>query len=467
METEKKSKMFKLPHTYVILVICILVVAAGTYLIPAGQYDRVDFEGRQVVDVASYAVQESNPTGFFELFKAIPQGMQNSAQIIFFIFIVAGCFNIVMATGSIEKGIGRLALVSKGKEKILIPFVMFVFSMGGATFGLAEELVAFVPIGIALSRAIGYDAMVGTAIIVLGGACGFDAGFLNPFTVGVAQSIAQVPMFSGFGFRLVVLAVMLLLSSLYVLRYAKKVKADPRLSLVADLEEAEKHKKIDLDNLEKLNRRDVAIILSVIIILCILVFGVFKYNWYLNELAALFIILGLVAGFIGGFGPSRIAAEFVEGAKGIVFGALVVGIANSILVVMQNGMIIDSVVHGLASLVSHLPKGIASVGMMLIQVVINFFIPSGSGQAAATMPIMTPLADVIGITRQTAVLAYQFGDGFSNTIIPTSAALMGNLSIAKISFEKWIKFVGPLILIWIAMGAVFMIIATATNYGPF
>lgn len=464
---ETKKKLFKLPHTYVILAICILIVAAGTYLIPAGQYDRVDIDGRQVVDVASYTVLESNPTGFFDLFKAIPQGMQNSGQIIFFIFIVAGCFNIVMATGSIEKGIGRLALVSKGKERILIPFVMFAFSLGGATFGMAEELVAFVPIGIALSRAIGYDAMVGTAIIVLGGACGFDAGFLNPFTVGVAQSIAEVPMFSGIGFRLIVLVVMLILSSLYVLHYAKKVKADPKLSLVADLEEAEQHKRIDLDKLEKLSIRDSAIILSVVIALGVLVYGVFKYGWYLTEIAALFIVLGLAAGFLAGFGPSRVASEFVEGAKGIVFGALVVGIANSILVVMQNGMIIDSVVHGLASLVSLLPKSLASVGMMLVQVVINFFIPSGSGQAAATMPIMTPLADVIGITRQTAVLAYQFGDGFSNTIIPTSAALMGNLSIAKISFEKWIKFVGPLILIWIAMGAVFMVVATAINYGPF
>lgn len=464
---EKKKKKFKVPHTYVILVAAILLVAVLTYIIPAGEYDRVDVDGRSVVDVSSYHAVEANPTGFFDFFKAIPEGMNDACSIIFLIFILGGCFNIIMATGAIEKGIGRLAIASRGKEKLLIPVVLFTFSLAGGTFGMSEEGIAFVPVGVALARAIGYDAIVGMSIVALGLACGFSSGFMNPFTVGVAQGIAEVPMFSGMGLRLCVWVVMLIITTIYIMRYAKKVKQDPRLSIVAELEETEKDQKIDLENLEKMTGRDIAIILTVVACLAVMVFGISKYGWYFTEICAIFIIMAIISGIIGKFGPSRMASEFVAGAKGIVFGALVVGIARGILVVMQNGLIIDSVVHGLASLISLLPKSVAAIGMMLVQVVINFFIPSGSGQAAATMPIMTPLADVIGLTRQTTVMAYQFGDGFTNSIIPTSAVLMGNLSVAKIPYEKWLKFIGPLMLIWIAMGAVFMIIATAINYGPF
>lgn len=199
----------------------------------------------------------------------------------------------------------------------------------------------------------------------------------------------------------------------------------------------------------------------------ILIYGVFKYGWYLTEIFALFIIMGLGAGILAGFGPSKIATEFVNGAKSIVFGALVVGIARTILVVMTDGMIIDSFLHALSGLIAYLPKSVAAVGMLLVQAVTNFFIPSGSGQAAATMPLMTPLADVLGLTRQTAVLAFQFGDGFTNNIIPTSSVLMGSLSVAKIPYERWLKYVAPLMGIWIVTCAVFMVIATVINYGPF
>lgn len=465
---EKKKKGFKMPHTFVILIACILLVAIGTYLIPAGTYDRVEMpDGRMVVDADSFTKVEQNPTGFFDLFKSIPNGMVAAADIIFFIFIVGGCFAIVMATGALQKGIGRLALAAQGKEKMLIPIVMAIFALGGSTFGMTEECIAFIPLGVALARAIGYDAVVGAAMVILGAACGFTAGFMNPFTVGVAQGIAELPLFSGIPMRIVIWFIMIIITSLYVLRYAGKVKGDPKLSLVADLEVEEKHKAIDLSTAEKMGGRDIAIVLTVVVIMAVLVYGVFKYGWYLTEICALFVIMGVIAGFLGGFGPSRIATEFVAGAKDIVFGALVVGVARAILVVMENGMIIDSVVHALASVIAALPKSIAAIGMYVVQVIINFFIPSGSGQAAATMPIMTPLADVIGLTRQTAVLAYQFGDGFTNSIIPTSAALMANLSVAKIPYEKWVKFITPLMGIWIVTGAIFMVIATVMNYGPF
>lgn len=465
METKKKA--FKLPHTYVILITVILIMAACTYVIPAGEYDRVEVDGRTVVDAASYHSVERNPVGFFELFKSIPEGYNEACAIIFFIFIIGGSFHIVTSTGAIEKGIGRLAKASRGRERLLIPLITFTFSLAGGTFGMSEEGIVFVPIGVALARAVGFDAIVGMAIVALGIGVGFSSGFMNPFTVGVAQGIAEVPTFSGMGLRLVVWAVMLIITVLYIMRYAKKVKQNPQNSIVRELEEEEKDSHIDLENLGSMTLRDKLILLSLLGVIIVLIYGVFNYGWYLTELCALFIILGILSGLIAGYSPSQIAQEFVIGAKDMVFGALVVGIARTILVVMTNGMIIDSIVHALASFISILPKGAAAVAMMLVQAIINFFIPSGSGQAAATMPLMTPLCDVIGLTRQTAVLAYQFGDGFTNSIIPTSAVLMGNLSVAKISYEKWLKFIAPLMGLWIAACAVFMIIATLINYGPF
>lgn len=466
---EKQKKKFVMPHTYVILFAVVIIMAICTYLIPAGQYNRVEdpHTNRMVVDPDSYTLVESNPTKPFDLFKAVPQGMDAACSIIFFIFIVGGSFNIIMATGAVERGIGKVAIASRGKEKLLIPLVVFIFSLGGATFGMSEECIAFIPIGVALARAVGYDAMVGCAIVSLGAAVGFNSAWMNPFTVGVAQGIAELPTFSGIGLRLVIWVVMVVITSLYIMRYANKVKKNPELSIVADVELKEKDQKIDLDNLGIMSGRDKLILLAFVGGMGILVYGVFKYGWYFTEICALFIIMGLVCALIAGHGPSRIAADFVEGARGIIFGALVVGIARAILVVMENGLIIDTIVHGLANLISFLPKSISAIGMMVVQVVINFFIPSGSGQAAATMPIMTPLADILGLSRQTAVLAFQFGDGFTNSIIPTSASLMANLSVAKISYDKWVKFVAPLIGIWVVCGIAFMIIATAINYGPF
>lgn len=365
------------------------------------------------------------------------------------------------------KSTEKLALATRGKEKIMIPIVMAIFALAGATFGINEEGIIFVPIGIALARAMGYDAIVGMSMVTLGASIGFSSGIMNAFTVGVAQGIAELPIFSGWGLRIAVWIVMLIITAIYVTRYARKVKADPTLSHVVELENAEKDQKLDLDNLQDLTKRDYLILLEVLICFGILIYGVFKYGWYLTEIFALFIIMGLGAGILAGFGPSKIATEFVNGAKSIVFGALVVGIARTILVVMTDGMIIDSFLHGLSGLIAYLPKSVAAVGMLLVQAVTNFFIPSGSGQAAATMPLMTPLADVLGLTRQTAVLAFQFGDGFTNNIIPTSSVLMGSLSVAKIPYERWLKYVAPLMGIWIVTCAVFMVIATVINYGPF
>ncbi len=216
-----------------------------------------------------------------------------------------------------------------------------------------------------------------------------------------------------------------------------------------------------------MNIRHKIILLTIVAGFAVIITGVFKYGWYIVEIGSTFLAMGIISGLIGGLGPSKIASEFVVGAKSIAFGALVVGVARGILIVMTDGLIIDTIVYGLANAIKALPKSLSVIGMYIVQVVINFFIPSGSGQASATMPIMVPLSDLLGITRQTAVMAFQFGDGFTNSIIPTSAALMGYLSMGNVPYEKWFKFIWPLMLIWIGTGMVFLIIANAISYGPF
>lgn len=465
---ETRTKM-KVPHTYVILFAVIIIMALLTYLIPAGEFGRVEDPntGRMVVDAASFHAVEQNPISFFGLFQSIPKGMSAASSIIFFIFIVGGSFQIITGTGAIEAGISRIAVKLEGKDKLMIPIFLVIFSFFGATIGMAEEAIVFVPIGIALARALGYDAIVGTAMITLGAACGFTSGFMNPFTVGVAQGIAELPLFSGIAFRLVILVVMLIVTTVYLLRYGNKVKSDPSYSIVHELEKEEKHKVIDLSQIPAFEKQHYLVLLTLIVGFGFIIYGVFKQGWYITEIASAFLAMGIIGGLLGKLGPSAISKEFVEGARGIVFGALVVGIARGILVVMQDGAIIDAIINGLALGIQNLPKSVAVLGMYIVQVIINFFIPSGSGQAAATMPIMVPLSDVLTINRQVAVMAYQFGDGFTNSIIPTSAALMGVLSVAKISYEKWVKFLWPLMLIWIVIGGAFLFIANMINYGPF
>ncbi len=465
----EKKKIFKIPHTYVILFMVILTMAILTYIIPAGEFLRVEDPntGRTVVDPASFENVAQNPTSFFDLWKSVPNGMTAASSIIFFIFIVAGSFNIINATGAVEAGISRVALKLKGKDMVMIPIFVVIFSIFGGTIGMAEETIVFVPIGIALARALGYDAIVGTAMILLGAACGFTSGFMNPFTVGVAQGIGELPLFSGIQFRLVILVVMVIVTSIYILRYGAKVKADPEKSIVRELELEEKHKVIDLSSLPEFKTEHYLVLLTLVVGLGVIIFGVFTYGWYITEISAAFLAMGVIGGFLGKMGPSQVSKEFVNGARGIVFGALIVGIARAILVVMQDGLILDTIIYGLANAIQNLPQAISVLGMYVVQVVINFFIPSGSGQAAATMPIMIPLADVIGVNRQVAVTAYQFGDGFTNSIIPTSATLMAVISLAGIAYEKWVKFLWPLMTIWLAIGAVFLVVANAINYGPF
>ncbi|MBT2583056.1 Na+/H+ antiporter NhaC family protein [Planococcus sp. ISL-109] len=458
MQNHKKGKKGgdRIPHTYAILFLIMIAAMVASYLIPAGQYEREEVDGRTIVIDNSFAEVDQSPVGFFELFKAIPTGMSEASNIIFYIFLVGGAFGIIRATGAIESGIAKAVDKLEKREKLLIPIIMILFSILGATIGMAEEVIIFVPIGIAVARAIGFDAMTGTAMVSLGAASGFIGGMLNPFTVGVAQGIAELQVFSGVGFRFGAYIFFLSFAIWYVMRYAAKVKKDPTQSVIYEIEKraTKSSTKDQAELLGAFNWRHGMVFLFLAIGLGVNVYGVFEWDWFLTELAASFVIIGFAAGLIGNLGVNRMFDAFVDGMKLVVFGALIVGFARAILVIMEQVVIMDTMIHGLASVISGLPNALTVIGMFFTQVVINFFIPSGSGQAATTMPIMTPLSDLLAIERQVAVLAYQYGDGITNSIIPTSAALMGYLAVAGIPYEKWVKFVWKLVLGWLVIALV-------------
>lgn len=460
-QSVNEEKRSKIPHTYAIIFIIIILATVASYFVPAGQFERVEVDGKTLVVAGSYETIESNPVSFFDMFKAIPQGMSKGATIIFYIFLVGGAFGIIRETGTIEAGINKVVRKLERREKLLIPFTMFVFSIAGATTGMSEESIIFVPIGIAIARAIGYDAITGTAMISLGAASGFIGGMMNPFTVGVAQSMAELQLFSGIGFRFVVYVFILALAIFYVMRYAAKVKKDPTKSIVYELELKAKQQKEQQDpnTLPVFNIRHALVLLIIVGGLGLNMYGVFKWEWYLTELTASFIIIGFAAGIIGGLRINKMFDSFVDGMKLVAFGALIVGFARAILVVLENGLIIDTMINSLAALIGSLPGTLNAVGMFFVQVITNFFIPSGSGQAATTMPIMVPLADLLGIERQVAVLAFQYGDGVTNSIIPTSAALMGYLAVAGIPYDRWVKFVWKLIAGWLVITTIALIVA--------
>lgn len=464
-----KNKKFEMPHIYVILFCIILAVSLLTYVIPAGVYDRVEdaATGRDLIDISSFHYVEGSPTSLMGFAKALPLGLYEAASIVFLILIIGGTMQVITSTGALVAVIGRLAKTLRGREKLMVPMFLLLFAIGGATFGLSDEVCVFVPVGILLARALGFDAITGTAMVALGAASGVTAGIFCPFTVGVAQTIAELPLFSGAKFRIIALGIFLIVTWYYIARYANKVKKNPELSIVADLELQQKDQHIDISNIPTLERRHIFVALTFVAGLGCAIYGIVKLGWYIDELAAVYLAIGVIGGLVGMLSPNRIAEEFASGAGSIVFGALVVGMAKSISVIIQDAQIMDTIVHGLAAAISLLPKSITVLGMYFIQLILNFFITSGSGLAATAMPIMVPLADVLGITRQTAVVAFQFGDGFTNSIIPTSSELLAYLTIAGIPYTKWVKFIWPLMTAWIIIGAVLLMVANAINLGPF
>lgn len=462
----QKKTGFPVPHVYVILLTLIAVCSLLSYVIPAGQYDMMIAGDREVVDAATYHTVESTPVTLMQLLSAVPRGMTQSAQIIFFIFIVGGAFAILEKTGAIEAGIGRVCQLLGKRTLLLLPVIVLLFSMGGAVFGMSEETIPFIPIFVSLCIAMGYDSITGTAIVFCGAAAGYAGAFMNPFTLQVAQGIAGLPILSGMGYRIVMYISYLVLTCAFIMFYASRIKKNPEKSPMFH-EDRAREDIIDLNNLKTFRAQEKAILAVFAVSIVLLVVGVIRWGWYMDEISALFIGMAMVIALLARMTPNQFAVTFGEGMAGIASGALVIGFARGLLVVMTDGNILHTILHAVASALDRLPSAVSALGMYVFQCLLNFLVPSGSGQAAVSIPIMAPLGDLVGVTRQTACIAFQLGDGISNIFTPTSGFFMAGLALARIPWTKWAKWILPLIGMQYALGAVFVVIAHMIGLGPF
>lgn len=456
------------PNPIVIIIGIILVSALASYIVPSGVFERVldPNTDRMVVDPSSFHYTEQNPTGFFDLFKSLTRGLQSASDIIAFLFIIGGAFGVMEATGAIKSGMGTLVLKMRGRELLLVPVCMAIFTCGSAFAANEEEYLAFLPLILSICLAMGFDSLTALGIVFGSTGAGIASGCTNPFTVGVAQGIAGLPLFSGIELRLVSLVVLYVINATFVTLYARKVKANPRASSMYELDRA-RTDTFAVNEEERMTGRHKLVLLIFVATIAILVYGVIQYGFYIDELAALFLIMGIAAGLVGGLRPGEIADSFIKGCHNMLFPCVMVGFCKATTIILTDALIMDTIIHFLAGLLTGIPATLTACGMFLIQALFNFLVPSGSGQAAITMPIMAPLADLVGITRQTAVLAFQFGDASTNCITPASGMTMSALAIAGVPLNKWWKFFVPLVLIWWGIAILFLIYATLTGYGPF
>lgn len=452
----------KIPNTYVIIFSLLIITTILTWVIPSGEYQRIVVEGKKEVVNNSFHYETGNPQGMGDLLMAPIRGFVDASLIIGLVFIVGGAFAVFQKTEAVDSlilGIAKLHKDSRVVRLLLIPIFMIIFSLAGAIFGMSEEVIPFILVFVPLALTLGYDTITGVAIPFVGAGAGFAGAFLNPFTVGIAQEIAGLPLFSGIVYRGLCWLITTGAAITFVMLYAKRIKTRPDKSITFNMD-SEKKKKLDhleIENHKGISRRHRLVLFTFLAGLAVLIFGVLKYQWFIEELAAVFLITGIAVGLVGGLSVNEITESFIKGAKDLVGTALIIGLARGILILSRDGKIIDSMLFALSSPISSLHPVISSQAMFLVQTLINFFVPSGSGQAVLTMPIMAPLSDIVGVSRQIAVLAFQFGDGFTNMIIPTSAVTMGVLSLAEIPWEKWARWVLPLEIIFYIVGMILLI----------
>ncbi len=528
----------KVPNTYVIIFGIIVISAFFTWIVPGGEYSRhtqmVNGIERTVINPDSFHYTENAPQTW-TIFAALFKGFVDKADIIIFILLIGGAFWILNQSKSIDVGIFTFLRFTKKLEKykwirflginnIVLTLIMLMFSIFGATFGMSEETIAFIIVIVPLAISMGYDSITGTAIVFVAAGLGFAGAILNPFTIGIAQGLSDIPLFSGIEFRMFSWLIINIIGIGYILRYANKIKANPQKSAVytedAYWRERNKSESESIEYHTPLSAWIVFVMISIVLAIysyyyphstlkignsefsgailpiltglfvitsvfslrksvhffilnlllftiLLLIVGVMAYGWYVMEIATLFFAMGISAGVAMNYSSSNIVKMFIDGVKDILSAALIVGLAGGIIIVLQEGKIIDTLLHSLASQMENTGK-VASVGIMyVIQNVINIIIPSGSAKAALTMPIMAPFSDVIGVSRQATVMAFQFGDGFTNMITPTSGVLIAVLGVAKIPYEKWVKWITPLMIIMIILGFLLLIPTVTMNLNGF
>ncbi|WP_353892404.1 putative basic amino acid antiporter YfcC [Proteinivorax hydrogeniformans] len=489
---------FKAPDTYVIIFFVVLAAALLTFIIPTGTFETREVtveeldDTRTVVDPESfeYVLDEDGnkvregisifePFGGVGFLNYVFEGLVTGSKwgaavgIVAFILVIGGSFGIILRTGAVNAGILATIKRTKGREVLIIPVMFFLFSLGGAIFGMSEEAMAFAMIVIPIMVAMGYDSIVGICITYVATQIGFATSWMNPFGVAIAQGVAEVPVYSGAGFRMVLWAIFTTVGIAYVYSYAKKIKADPRSSLAYKTDQLH-HKSPESaegdQNIEEFKLGHGLVLLTMAAGIVWIIWGVVKHAYYIPELATQFFTMGLICGIIGvifklnDMGVNDIAQSFRVGVQDLVGAAMVVGMAQGIILVLggtdpESGTVLNTMLNWVGGTIGALPATLSAWFMYVFQSVFNFFVVSGSGQAALVMPLMAPLADLVGVSRQVAVLAYQLGDGFTNMIVPTSASLMGVLAVARLDWSKWVKFIIKFQILLFIMGSISIIAA--------
>ncbi len=455
---------FKMPHTLTLLFILMVAALVATWIIPQGSFDtELNEAGREVVLPGSYQVtDEPFYLSPMNLFTGIPRAFAAAQDIIFFLFIIGGVLAVIRKTGTVDALLGRLLENLGDRPQVLIFAVIFVFALASSAMGASGEYIPFVLILVALCKAMKLDAMTAVGIVVAGYGIGYGTAAFNQYTVVVAQGVAELPTYSGWQLRLGILLPFVMIGAHHVWSYSKKVQLDPASSLMHGIQPPDAG--TPPQSYPELTLRHVLILISFLAALGVAVWGIATLGWYLIELGAAFLILGVVTAIIGKIGPNVTAREFVSGAKDLTETALLVGVARGIALMMEDGEILHTIVHYLSIPLSTVGPELASVGMMIMQTILNLFVPSGSGQAFVTMPLMAPLSDLLGISRQIAVLAFLFGDGFANMLVPTNAVLMGILGMAGVPYDRWFRFCFPLLLKLLGAGAVVIVLAVIFGY---
>ena len=456
-------KLLKVPHTLVLLFSMMILAYILTWVLPAGNFDMVtNTEGREVIVPGTFKLIDNQPNlPIWELFTVIPKALGEAQGIIFFLLLIGGSIAILRATGAIDAILGKVLNRFSHRPALLLFMSMFAFMLGSTSIGMAEEYIPLVLILISLCVALKMDTISAVGSMVIGYGLGYGTAILNPFTLLVAQGVAEIPPTSGWEFRAALFIPFLVIGFHHLWSYASKVREDHTASYVHDVKEAQPPVP---DEYPPLDIRRKLVLVITLITLVVMVVGIAKFGWYFVELGAVFFVLAIVTAKIHGLSFDEAANIFTKGAAELTGTALLIGFARSIEMILSDGQILHTIVNGLATPLSHLGAELSAVGMLFIQSLLNFFIPSGSGQAYVTMPIMAPISDIVGVSRQVAVLAYQMGDGFMNMIVPTNPVLMGILGMSGIPYGRWFKFIMPLIIKLFIFGSMALVTAVLIGY---
>jgi uncharacterized ion transporter superfamily protein YfcC len=457
------NRPLKVPHTLVLLYFMIMLAYGLTLVLPAGKFEsEVNERGQDVVVPGTFEFMPDtvflSPTS---LVTVIPRGLESAQGIIFFVLIIGGALAVIRATGALDAGLASVLKRYGGRPAMLILSAMLAFTVGSSTVGLAEEYIPLAVILVTLCAGMRMDTVVAAGMVVVGFSIGYGTAVMNPFTLLVAQDIAGLAPVSGLGYRLALFLPFFGLGCYHVLRYAKRVREDASRSLVAGLAGAQPQA---APQAEPISRRQALVLVATLAALLIAIWGIRVHHWYFLELGGVFFALAVVCGLLCRMPLDDMATSFIEGAAGLVGTALLIGFARAIEIMLNDGQVLHTIIYGLSRPLLEVGPAVSAIGMLVIQSVLNLFIPSGSGQAYVTMPIMAPIADLAGVSRQVAVLAYQMGDGFMNMIVPTNPVLMSILGSCGIPYSRWLRFIWPLVLQVLALGSVALVAGVLFGY---